>query len=146
MAAIPCTIRIIDWDEAQSLVMPLRTDVFVIEQGVPFDLELDEFDVLSRHAVASDAAGAVIATGRLLPDGHIGRLAVAATARGTGVGTAVLLALMNEARQRGFERVVLHAQLSAQGFYARNGFTAYGPVFLDADIEHIAMEKRLDVA
>ena len=137
------SIRIANWNEAQALVMPLRTEVFVMEQGVPPELELDEFDALSQHAIAADDANTVLATGRLLPDGHIGRMAVARSARRHGLGTAVLKALMSEAQRRGFARTVLHAQLSAQGFYTRNGFTAFGPVFMDAGIEHVAMEKAL---
>jgi predicted GNAT family N-acyltransferase len=137
------SIRILVWSAAQALVMPLRTAVFVIEQGVPPELELDEYDAVSQHAIAADHAKTVVATGRLLPDGHIGRMAVAHSERGHGLGTAVLMALMGEARRKGFERTVLHAQLSARGFYTRNGFTAFGPVFMDAGIEHVAMVKRL---
>jgi predicted GNAT family N-acyltransferase len=136
------TIRIVDWGEAQALVMPLRTAVFVIEQGVPPELELDENDAVSQHAIATDAANTVLATGRLLPDGHIGRMAVAQSERRHGLGTAVLKALMSEAQRRGFRSVVLHAQIAAQGFYARNGFAAFGPMFMDAGIEHVAMEKK----
>jgi predicted GNAT family N-acyltransferase len=135
-------IRIADWNEAQALVMPLRKAVFVIEQGVPPELELDEYDAMSQHAIAADEADTVVATGRLLPDGHIGRMAVAHTERRRGLGTAVLKALTNEAQRKGFTSVVLHAQLTATGFYTRNGFTAFGPVFMDAGIEHVAMEKK----
>jgi predicted GNAT family N-acyltransferase len=137
------SIRLVGWDEAQALVMPLRNEVFVIEQGVPPELELDDYDAVSLHAIAADEANTVVATGRLLPDGHIGRMAVAHSERRHGLGTAVLKALMSEAQRRGFERVILHAQLTAQGFYTRNGFAAYGPVFMDAGIEHIAMQKPL---
>jgi predicted GNAT family N-acyltransferase len=141
-AEIP--VRIVEWPTAQALVMPLRTAVFVIEQGVPAELELDEFDPVSLHAIATDAANTVVATGRLLPDGHIGRMAVARSERGHGFGAAVLKALMDAARRRGFTRVVLSAQLHALGFYQRHGFTAFGPVFMDATIEHQAMEQALD--
>jgi predicted GNAT family N-acyltransferase len=137
------TIRIVDWNEAQQLVMPLRNDVFVLEQGVPPELELDANDTVSVHAIAADEANTVVATGRLLPDGHIGRMAVARAERGRRIGTTVLAALLAEAQRRGFARVVLHAQLAAQGFYARNGFTPFGPVFMDAGIEHVAMERVL---
>jgi predicted GNAT family N-acyltransferase len=137
------TIRIANWRDAQPLVLPLRTAVFVIEQGVPPELELDEYDAVSLHAIAADAANTVLATGRLLPDGHIGRMAVAHSERRHGLGTAVLKALMSEAQRKGFRRVILHAQVTAQGFYIRNGFVAFGPEFMDAGIEHIAMDKRL---
>ncbi|THF56520.1 GNAT family N-acetyltransferase [Pseudothauera rhizosphaerae] len=136
------TLRILDWPRAEALVMPLRTAVFVVEQGVPPELELDEFDPLSRHAVAQDAAGAVIATGRLLPDGHIGRMAVAAHARGCGTGGRVLEALVAEARSRGLREVVLHAQVQALEFYRRHGFAPEGEVFMEAGIAHRCMRRR----
>ena len=79
-------LEIMDWDAAQARVMPLRMRVFVVEQGVPADIELDAFDALSRHAVGLNAGGEVIATGRLLPDGHIGRMAVDGRWRGCGIG------------------------------------------------------------
>jgi predicted GNAT family N-acyltransferase len=136
-------IRVVDWGEARPLVTPLRTAVFVVEQHVPIELELDESDALSRHAIATDAAGRVIGTGRLLPDGHIGRMAVAMEARGRGVGSQLLRRLMDEATSCGFRHAHLSAQLSAQGFYARHGFEAHGPVYMDAGIEHIAMSRKL---
>lgn len=137
-------LRIADWPEAQPLVMPLRLEVFVGEQGVPPDIEQDEYDPVSRHAIAADAGGAVIGTGRLLPDGHVGRMAVAAHARGRGVGAAVLAALLAEAARRGSSRAVLHSQVSAEGFYARYGFRRSGGVFMEAGIAHIIMERQLD--
>jgi predicted GNAT family N-acyltransferase len=83
-----------------------------------------------------------VATGRLLPDGHIGRMAVRQDARGAGTGSLVLCALMDEARRRGDRDVVLHAQLGARDFYGRHGFVPEGEVFMDAGIEHIAMRRR----
>jgi predicted GNAT family N-acyltransferase len=141
MRTADISIRIVAWPEAQELVMPLRSAVFVLEQGVPPELELDEYDPVSMHAVAADEANTVVATGRLLPDGHIGRMAVARSERGQGTGTLVLRALMEEARRRGFVRVMLNAQVTATGFYERHGFSAFGPLFMDAGIEHRAMEK-----
>jgi len=134
-------LRILAWAEAEALVMPLRVAVFVVEQGVPLELERDEFDPVSRHAVAQDARGAVIATGRLLPDGHIGRMAVAAGARGLGVGGRVLEALAAEAVERGLPEVVLNAQVQAEAFYRRHGFVAEGEVFLEAGIDHRCMRR-----
>ncbi|WP_341645081.1 GNAT family N-acetyltransferase [Thauera sp. SDU_THAU2] len=136
-------IDIVDWPAAQARVMPLRIRVFVVEQGVPADIELDEFDPQSRHAVAADAGGSVIATGRLLPDGHIGRMAVDAAWRGRGVGGAVLEALVIEAGARGMAQVLLNAQLQALDFYRRHGFEEYGEVFVEAGIPHRAMRRML---
>ena len=96
------SIDIVDWAAAEPLVMPVRMAVFVVEQGVPEEIERDDFDTVSRHAVARDATGVVVATGRLLPDGHIGRMAVLAQCRGAGVGGAVLEALVEEAMRTGF--------------------------------------------
>jgi predicted GNAT family N-acyltransferase len=123
--------------------MPLRLRVFVDEQRVPVEIEQDEYDAVSLHAIATDAAGAVIGTGRLLPDGHVGRMAVAAGYRGRGVGTRVLQALLAEAARRGHRRAVLHAQLSAVDFYARHGFERAGGVFTEAGIAHTVMARTL---
>jgi predicted GNAT family N-acyltransferase len=129
------------WEQQRQAAAALRQQVFVVEQGVPAELELDEMDAQSLHAVAYQD-GVAVATGRLLPDGHIGRMAVRQDARGAGTGSLVLCALMDEARRRGDRDVVLHAQLSARDFYARHGFEAEGDLFMDAGIEHIAMRRR----
>ena len=137
------SLRIVigSWEQQRQAAAALRQQVFVVEQGVPPELELDEMDAQSLHAVAYQD-GVPVATGRLLPDGHIGRMAVRQDARGAGTGSLVLCALMDEARRRGDRNVVLHAQLSAREFYARHGFAPEGGVFMDAGIEHIAMRRR----
>lgn len=132
-----------DWANLRDSASAIRFEVFVEEQHVPETEELDAMDDLCVHALAFDEQGEVIATGRLLPDGHIGRMAVKRSERGKGVGAAVLQALMDAALKKGFEEVVLGAQLHAQGFYERQGFAAFGEVFMDANIEHIMMKKTL---
>lgn len=136
-------IEITDWARAEAQVMPVRMAVFVVEQGVPEDIERDAFDAVSRHAIARDEAGAVVATGRLLPDGHIGRMAVAASLRGKGVGGVVLEALVAEAARTGLAKVALNAQVHALAFYRRHGFVEYGDVFMEAGIPHRAMRRTL---
>lgn len=136
-------IAIVDWPEAAARVMPLREAVFVFEQGVPPELERDAYDAVCRHAVATVADGRVVGTGRLLPDGHIGRMAVAAELRGQGVGGRILDALVCEAAARGMREVVLHAQIHAADFYARHGFVPEGEVFFEAGIAHRLMRRAL---
>ena len=136
-------VEITDWARAEAQVMPVRMAVFMVEQGVPEDIERDEFDAVSRHAIARDEAGAVVATGRLLPDGHIGRMAVAAPLRGKGVGGAVLEALVAEAARAGLAAVALNAQVHALAFYRRHGFVEHGDVFMEAGIPHRAMRRTL---
>lgn len=132
------TVVIGSWAELGAAASAIRHEVFVLEQQVPVELELDEFDAVSLHVLAFDGPKA-LGTGRLLPDGHIGRMAVRREARGAGVGSMLLRALVEQARLRGDAGVVLHAQLSARGFYQGHGFAAEGAVFMDAGIEHIAM-------
>jgi predicted GNAT family N-acyltransferase len=114
----------------------------VEEQGVPREIELDEQDVLSVHAVVFDQEKAV-ATGRLLPDGHIGRMAVLKDWRGRGIGSAILAGLIKAARQRGDAEVALSAQIHAVPFYRAHGFVAEGDEYLEAGIRHQAMKRRL---
>lgn len=126
------------WEVLRDAACHIRFAVFVHEQGVPAEMEVDEADPLSCHALAwmGDLAAG---TGRLLPDGHVGRMAVLPAWRGRGVGRAVLTALMAEARRRGLSRLVLHAQTHAEGFYAGFGFVAEGEVFDDAGLPHRTM-------
>jgi len=139
----PVRIELGDWAAIRDRAEPVRYTVFVDEQGVPQELELDEFDEPSLHALAIDADGATLGTGRLLPDGHIGRMAVLPPARGRGVGAALLLALVEAARSRGDREVVLSAQTHALGFYGRHGFIAEGETYDDAGIPHRLMRRRL---
>jgi predicted GNAT family N-acyltransferase len=149
-------IRLMNWDEARAQAQPVRIAVFVVEQQVPADLEWDEWDALSTHAIAittatADTDNAVIGTARLLPADvqgavRIGRMAVLKHWRGQGVGAALLSALVDEARCRGASEAVLHAQTYAAGFYRRYGFSARGAAFLEAGIPHVEMWRPLDTA
>ena len=136
-------IELGDWESMRRWAEPLRFAVFVEEQRVPVEIELDSFDRLSVHAVAFDVSGNAVGTGRLLPDGHIGRMAVAKPARGGGIGSALLNSLMDEARRRGHKHAVLSAQTHAAEFYRKHGYCAYGDEYDDAGIPHIDMRCAL---
>jgi predicted GNAT family N-acyltransferase len=136
-------IELRDWKGAQSEAQRIRFAVFVEEQGVPPEVEMDDNDPASLHALAYDGAQAV-GTGRLLPDGHIGRMAVLKEWRGRGAGRAMLRALVDAARGRGDREVLLSAQVHALGFYLAEGFGPEGPVYEEAGIAHQAMRRRLD--
>jgi predicted GNAT family N-acyltransferase len=132
-----------DWHTLAQDAAAIRREVFVLEQQVPEEMELDEMDRHCVHAVAYDSSGNAIATGRLLPDAHIGRMAVRKAARGGGVGSALLLRLMEAARQRGDADVVLSAQIQAEPFYRRHGFVREGAEYMEAGIAHVTMRFRL---
>ena len=136
-------LQIGDWPTLQAKAAPIRLEVFVHEQHVPLEEEIDALDAQCIHAVVFDTQGCALATGRLLPDGHIGRMAVLKAVRGRGLGSAVLNGLMQQARQKGFAEVVLSAQTHAQAFYARHGFVPEGAEYLDANIPHVLMRKAL---
>lgn len=133
-----------DWDSLRDHAQALRIAVFVVEQGVPIELEWDEADEVSTHAVGYDESGAPVATGRLLPDGHIGRMAVLRSMRGKGLGSQVLRALLDEAHRQGHRSLVLHAQVHAIAFYTRHGFALRGDEFMEAGIPHREMVLALD--
>jgi predicted GNAT family N-acyltransferase len=141
--ALPYTIRLLGWDEAEPLARPVREEVFVVEQGVPLELEWDGDDARSRHALALDPAGAAIGTARLLPEGRIGRMAVRKRWRRKGVGAALMRALLEEARGSGMTTLTLHAQTHAAQFYRGFGFSARGEEFLEAGIPHLEMTLAL---
>ena len=141
--AAPWWVETGAWAALQTRAQPVRTAVFVDEQGIPAALEWDAADAQAVHAIAVNRLGGTLATGRLLPAvagrGRIGRMAVLRSQRGSGVGRAVLEALVDAARRRGDAAVELHAQVSAEAFYLRAGFVADGPRFDEAGIAHQAM-------
>ncbi len=141
--ASPFTVRVLAWSDAAALARPVREEVFVDEQGVPLEEEWDGHDASCRHALALDAEGAAIGTARLLPEGRIGRMAVRRPWRGRGVGTALMRALLGEARAAGMSEITLHAQTHAAGFYRRFGFSARGGEFEEAGIPHVEMTLEL---
>ena len=138
------SIRLVDWSVARAELEFVRRAVFIVEQAIPEEMEWDDFDTVSRHALAVDASGAPVGCGRLLPDGHVGRLAVLAAWRGDGVGSALLDRLVVLAREQGHARAVLNAQTHAMPFYARHGFAAEGAEYLEAGIPHQTMTRTLD--
>jgi predicted GNAT family N-acyltransferase len=135
----------------------IRTEVFVGEQGVPLDLELDDLDDTADHFLAYDDAGHPMGAGRLVveppgfegapaaatPVGHLGRLAVLGAARGTGLGLALVAAIERRAAERGLTVIALSAQTQAMGFYERLGYAAHGPEFDDAGLPHRWMTRPL---
>ena len=124
----------------------LRLQVFVEEQGVPVELEVDDLDATAFHAIAT-LDGVVVATGRLLTDtpGHglIGRMAVAESHRRQGIGAGILALLEAEASARGMTRITLHAQSYVKEFYAGRGYEEEGEPFMEAGIQHVLMRKGL---
>ena len=135
-------LRLLDWQSAQPAAKRIRFAVFVEEQGVPADLEMDDMDAKCIHALAY-GDGRAVATGRLLPDGHLGRMAVLKEWRGRGAGRAILRQLIDAARARGDREVLLSSQVHALGFYRAEGFAPEGAVYEEAGIPHQAMRLVL---
>jgi predicted GNAT family N-acyltransferase len=139
--ALPFTVKPVYWQASQATLRAIRTTVFIEEQGVPQELEWDGLDEHAYHVVALAADGTPIGTGRLLQDGHIGRIAVLKEWRRKGVGRALLDMLLVVANKMGFEEVKLHAQTRVIDFYLRRGFVAQGKEFMEAGIPHVAMTR-----
>ncbi|MBA8883862.1 GNAT family N-acetyltransferase [Dokdonella fugitiva] len=131
------------WDADFDDLRSVREQVFVVEQAVPREDEIDEQDPKSRHVIARDADGRAIGTGRLTPAHAIGRVAVLVDWRGRGVGQAIMRVLLEQARALGYPAVELHSQAHAIPFYAALGFHAEGEPFIECGIPHQAM--RLDL-
>lgn len=136
-------VRLADWEGDERALKSVRYDVFCVEQSVPEALEWDSIDAQCAHVVAEDSLHQAIGCGRLLPDGHIGRVAVRGHWRGKGVGAALLERLIALAGERGHTKVMLNAQTHAMPFYARFGFAPVGEPFDEAGIPHQAMEATL---
>jgi predicted GNAT family N-acyltransferase len=141
------TVHVGDWAELGPAAQAVRSAVFVQEQGIPAELEWDAADAWALHALAVGPQGEPLATGRALAHApgvaRIGRMAVQRAQRGTGIGRAVLDALLAACRARGDTQALLHAQASAVDFYLRAGFKAQGDAFMEAGIVHQEMVRAL---
>ncbi|MCG7893802.1 MAG: GNAT family N-acetyltransferase [Candidatus Thiodiazotropha taylori] len=133
------TIRQAIWPDDRELLRQVREPVFIEEQGVPERMEWDDDDIIAYHLLALDNQQQPIGTARLLGSGQIGRMAVLAGWRNQGIGTALLLELLQQASRVGQDQVFLHAQTAAEPFYAKFGFIAEGEIFHEADIPHRKM-------
>jgi len=142
---MPVTVTIVQTPADRAVCYAIRKTVFVEEQAVPVELELDEYDDAATHFLLRDG-GAPLGTARLL-DKHgrakIGRVAVLKEARGRGLGLVLMRAVMDEARRQGFAEAVLDSQTYAIPFYEQLGFVAEGDEFDDAGIPHYLMRRRL---
>jgi len=136
-------IKQVSWQETEQALIAIRMSVFVDEQNVPIDLEIDGLDSQCVHVMAHGPANRPLGTARMLEDGHIGRMAVLCEYRNAGIGSALLDTLMDIAKMQKLQRVYLYSQLSAVKFYRHHQFTKYGEEFMDAGITHIAMQRTL---
>lgn len=137
------TVRNAHWRDDRELLRRVREPVFVDEQKVPPELEWDEDDAEAFHALAVDDDGSPVGTGRLTRDGRIGRMAVLQEWRDRGVGRAILVHLMDRAREAAMSEILLNAQVTAIGFYRRFGYIEEGEEFMDAGIPHRRMRLSL---
>ena len=136
-------VKEVSWEGFEAVLMQIRYTVFVDEQKVPEEEERDDWDAKSRHVLLTVDENPV-GTGRLLPDGHIGRVAVLKNFRGLGLGKALMEKMIDLARENNFPKVELSAQIQAQPFYESLGFNASGKIYLEAGIEHIFMDMVLE--
>jgi predicted GNAT family N-acyltransferase len=137
------TIKRVETEEDMEAAVGIRFRVFVDEQSVPPEIELDEFDAVATHAIAL-VDGVAVGTGRAIIEGdsaRIGRMAVDQAHRRGGVGGLILSFLEDEAREQGAMEFVLHAQEYVKAFYAGHGYEEHGDTFMEAGIRHIEMRK-----
>ena len=140
---IELRLELVSWLEVESVIRGIREAVFMVEQGVPEELEWDGLDPSCVHALAWNNRGEAIGTARMQPGGKIGRMAVLKNWRGRGAGGALLQMLLDLAGRQGLSRVTLAAQTHALGFYERAGFRVVGDQFMEAGIPHRMMVKEL---
>ncbi len=137
-------IHIVTSEQERAAVFALRMEVFVEEQQVPPEIELDAEDAHAVHIIAVDRGGAV-GCARLLREAgeaHIGRLAVKKSHRKKGVGSAICRYIIAKCREQGCTRIWLNSQIQAVPFYQKLGFVPCGEPFMEAGIEHVEMEIR----
>jgi len=123
-------------------IRSIRTKVFVVEQSVPVEIEHDELDEVATHILVL-LEGSAIATGRMLEDGHIGRIAVLKAHRGKGVGKLIMQKFFDHAKEQKLKKIWLSSQWHAHRFYCNLGFACIGEQYQEAGIVHIKMTKEI---
>ncbi|TVO75934.1 MAG: GNAT family N-acetyltransferase [Sedimenticola selenatireducens] len=144
---MPChdyRVQFAVWNQHKSILRTIRENVFIIEQKVPKALEWDDKDEQALHVLAVDNTGAGIGTGRISQEGQIGRMAVLSPWRNLGVGSALLVKLLQLASQHQIAPLFLNAQTKAIPFYQQHGFHCTGDEFMEAGIPHQRMEQKTD--
>ena len=136
-------IRQASWRDDADLIRAIRLQVFVLEQQIPEHLEWDDADANALHLLVFTQKRDAVGTARLEASGKIGRLAVMANYRRTGLGSRLLLELIKIAGDAGLKKVYLHAQRSAVAFYERHGFVCEGEPFDEGGIEHVVASMEL---
>lgn len=137
------TVKEVRWEDAASELSQVREKVFIAEQRIPRRVELDGRDSECLHVLAGLDDGTIIGTGRMLPHGHIGHIAVLLSFRGLGVGKSLLAKLVEIARAQGQSLVYLDCELAAVPFYESQHFKPVGPVFMEAGIPHQRVVRTL---
>jgi len=138
-----CQLRLAGWEQDSVAIRAVRNAVFSVEQGISESLDFDGRDHECVHVLAWIGDGESIGTARMLPDGHVGRIAVHKEWRGQGVGTRLTEHLAEVARDRGLVDIHLHSQVQAAEFYSRLGFEPRGDTFMEAGMEHVLMVRIL---
>ena len=136
------TTIICDYESHTENICAIRYEVFVDEQNVPEELEIDGLDGKAKH-VLTFVDDVPIGTGRILSDGHIGRVAVLKNYRGLGIGKSIMKELIKCAQDLSLEKVWLSSQWHAHSFYLDLGFVCVGEIYKEAGIDHIKMFRTL---
>jgi predicted GNAT family N-acyltransferase len=136
-------ISLADWERNSAVIRGVRNTVFSVEQGISETLDFDGRDQDCVHVLAQIGESEIVGTARMLPDGHVGRIAVHKQWRGQGVGTQLVEYLAAVARDRGFAEIHLHSQVQAAEFYSGLRFVVRGETFMEAGIEHVLMVRIL---
>jgi predicted GNAT family N-acyltransferase len=139
-------IRNAEWETESALLYEVRSSVFVEEQGVDVSIERDGKDDQCHHSLAHDSSGKALGTGRLSPEGKIGRLAVLKEWRGSGIGSEIMRNLIKQSESLGMVRTYLHSQVAVTEFYESLGYRQEGPIFEEASIPHVVMFRESDNA
>jgi predicted GNAT family N-acyltransferase len=135
-------VKIADYHKFNEEIRMIRENVFIKEQNIPKNIEFDGLDAKAKHVIVFDNKEA-IGTGRILPDGHIGRIAVKKSYRGKGIGAIIMKKLINAAENLYLDEVWLSSQYHAKDFYLKLGFEEFRGIFQEAGINHIRMKKTV---
>ncbi|MBT09511.1 MAG: GNAT family N-acetyltransferase [Gammaproteobacteria bacterium] len=139
----PFFVKRVAWLKAKKTIEAIRLDVFINEQGIDEEVEWDGLDERAWHWLVLSPEKQGIGTARLLSSGQIGRMAVERKFRSQGIGSAILRDILERARELKMTSVFLHSQCHATKFYEKFNFLSDGKTFLEADIPHVKMYKRL---